>query len=87
MKQVTIGIVGGKGQMGRWFNRFFTGAGHRVVISDLKTELRPKDIAEKSDVVTGMIQFFRLLGFKNSPISPFFISSRFFLTALSDLLA
>ena len=51
MKQVTIGIVGGKGQMGRWFNRFFTGAGHRVLISDLKTELRLKDIAEKSDVV------------------------------------
>jgi len=51
MKQVTIGIIGGKGQMGRWFNRFFTGAGHRVLISDLKTELRPKDIAKKSDVV------------------------------------
>ena len=51
MKQVTIGIIGGKGQMGRWFSRFFTGAGHRVLISDLKTELRPKDIAKKSDVV------------------------------------
>ncbi|OQY11457.1 MAG: hypothetical protein B6I30_06770 [Desulfobacteraceae bacterium 4572_187] len=51
MKQVTIGIIGGKGQMGKWFNRFFTGAGHRILISDLKTKLRPKDIAKKSDVV------------------------------------
>ncbi|MDY6792802.1 MAG: prephenate dehydrogenase/arogenate dehydrogenase family protein [Thermodesulfobacteriota bacterium] len=52
MKRVTIGIIGANGQMGRWFNRFFTGAGHRVLLSDLKTELRPKDIAQQSDVVT-----------------------------------
>jgi len=51
VKRVTIGIVGGNGQMGQWFKRFFTGAGHRVLLSDLKTELRPKDIAPKSDVV------------------------------------
>jgi prephenate dehydrogenase len=51
MKRVTIGIIGGKGKMGKWFCRFFTGAGHKVLISDLKTELRPKDIAKKCDVV------------------------------------
>jgi prephenate dehydrogenase len=51
MNRVTIGIIGGKGKMGHWFNRFFTGAGHRVLISDLKTKLRPKDMAKKSDVV------------------------------------
>jgi len=51
MNRVVIGIIGGKGQMGKWFSRFFTRAGHRVLISDLKTELRPKDIAKKSDVL------------------------------------
>ncbi len=51
MNRVTIGIIGGKGKMGQWFSRFFTEAGHRVLISDLKTELRPKEIAKKSDVV------------------------------------
>ena len=51
MNRVTIGIIGGKGKMGQWFNRFFTGAGHRVLISDQKTELSQKDIAKKSDVV------------------------------------
>ena len=51
MKRVNIGIIGGNGQMGRWFNRFFSGAGHRVLLSDLKTELSPKDIAIQSDVV------------------------------------
>ena len=51
MKRVTIGIIGGNGQMGQWFNRFFSGAGHRVLLSDLKTELSPKDIAQQSDVV------------------------------------
>jgi prephenate dehydrogenase len=51
MSQVTIGIIGGKGKMGQWFGRFFTGAGHRVIISDQKTKLKPEDIAKKSDVV------------------------------------
>ncbi len=51
MKQVTIGIIGGKGQMGRWFNRFFSEAGHKVLICDKKTDLMLQDIAEKSDVV------------------------------------
>ncbi len=51
MNQVTIGIIGGKGKMGQWFSRFFTGAGHRVLISDLKTKLQPKDMVKKSDVV------------------------------------
>ncbi len=51
MNRVTIGIIGGKGKMGQWFGRFFIDAGHRVLISDLKTKLRPDDIAQKSDVV------------------------------------
>jgi len=51
VNRVTIGIVGGNGQMGRWFNRFFTRAGHKVLIFDLNTKLKLRDIAEKSDVV------------------------------------
>ncbi|HAO23366.1 MAG TPA: bifunctional chorismate mutase/prephenate dehydrogenase, partial [Desulfobacteraceae bacterium] len=35
--RICIGIIGGKGAMGRWFERFFTQSGHKVLISDLQT--------------------------------------------------
>lgn len=37
--------------MGRWFERFFSGAGHKVLISGRKTELTYNDLAEKCDLV------------------------------------
>lgn len=47
----TIGIIGGTGLMGRWFTRFFEGAGHRVLVSGRKTELSHKDLARRCDAV------------------------------------
>lgn len=47
----TIGIIGGKGLMGSFFAKFFKQAGFRVLISDLKTKLTNKKLAEASDVV------------------------------------
>ena len=51
MRKRIIGIIGGTGNMGRWFERFFSQNGHKVLIAGRKTELTYKDLAEKSDVV------------------------------------
>ena len=37
--------------MGRWFKRFFSEAGHNVLIAGRKTELTYEDVAKKCDVV------------------------------------
>ncbi len=46
-----IGIIGGRGRMGRWFERFFQDTGFKVLISDLDTELTSRDLAEKCQMV------------------------------------
>jgi len=51
MKRVTIGIIGGTGGMGRWFQQFFAGNGHKVLIAGRKTELTYRDLADQCDVV------------------------------------
>jgi prephenate dehydrogenase len=50
-KGVSIGIIGGTGRMGRWFEKFFTNAGHRVFISGRSTDLTSKDLAARCEVV------------------------------------
>lgn len=47
----TIGIIGGKGGMGRWFETFFRDAGFLVRISDLNTALSNEELVKSSDVV------------------------------------
>jgi len=37
--------------MGRWFKRFFSEAGHNVLIAGRKTELTYEDVAQRCDVV------------------------------------
>jgi prephenate dehydrogenase len=51
MSGLTIGIIGGTGSMGRWFERFFTETGNTVLISGRQTLLSPEQLAEKSEVV------------------------------------
>jgi prephenate dehydrogenase len=51
MNKITIGIIGGSGGMGRWLNRFFSGNGHRVMISGRTTELTYRDLSVSSDIV------------------------------------
>ncbi len=46
-----IGIVGGKGRMGRWFERFFQDAGFQVLISDIDTELTSRDLVENCPMI------------------------------------
>lgn len=49
--KVTVGIIGGTGQMGQWFKRFFQKNGCKVVIASRKTKLKPEECAAKCDVV------------------------------------
>ncbi len=46
-----IGIIGGKGSMGVWFQDFFETMGYDVMISDLDTEITNKDLARECSVV------------------------------------
>jgi prephenate dehydrogenase len=47
----TIGIIGGTGQMGQWFQRFFTPAGYQVLISGRRTSLTYEQCIAQSDAV------------------------------------
>jgi len=51
MEKLKIGIIGGTGQMGQWFKRFFEKEGHKVVIAGRKTKITPKECAAQCDVV------------------------------------
>jgi len=51
MTKYTIGIIGGSGSMGQWFNSFFKEAGHRVLISGRQTTITTKNITETCDIV------------------------------------
>jgi prephenate dehydratase/prephenate dehydrogenase len=47
----TIGIIGGTGQMGQWFERFFGAAGYTVLISGRRTPLPYAQCIAQSDAV------------------------------------
>ncbi len=51
MSNITIGIIGGTGNMGSWFKDFFSRAGHTVLVAGRKTPVSPLDMSKKSDVV------------------------------------
>ncbi|MFC1747816.1 prephenate dehydratase [Pseudomonadota bacterium] len=46
-----IGIIGGKGKMGQYFADLFTNAGLKVLISDVHTRLKNKQVAAQADIV------------------------------------
>ncbi|MBU1017674.1 prephenate dehydratase [Patescibacteria group bacterium] len=46
-----IGIIGGKGKMGKYFSEFFERNGYKVLISDKGTKLTNIQLAKKADVV------------------------------------
>ncbi|MFH2043879.1 MAG: prephenate dehydrogenase/arogenate dehydrogenase family protein [Pseudomonadota bacterium] len=50
-KTLSIGIIGGTGGMGRWFEKFYSAAGHRVLISGRTTDITYTDVAKECDVV------------------------------------
>ena len=48
---VKIALIGGRGQMGRWFKRFFAAQGLEVLVADKDTEQTPQEVARLADVV------------------------------------
>ena len=48
---VTVALIGGSGQMGRWFQRFFESQGIKVLVADLATTQTPREVAALADVV------------------------------------
>lgn len=51
MNPVTVALIGGSGQMGRWFQRFFKAQGLAVLTADLDTPKTPPEVAAQADVV------------------------------------
>lgn len=51
ISMVTVGIIGGTGQMGQFFRRFFEKNKCRVLIASRKTRLSPEDCARQSNIV------------------------------------
>jgi prephenate dehydrogenase len=50
-EDIHIGIIGGQGKMGRWFDRFFSELGHQVRVADRNTVETPEDLARTCEVV------------------------------------
>jgi len=46
-----VAIIGGQGQMGRWFTRFFESQGLEVLVADLDTPQTSQEVARQADVV------------------------------------
>ncbi|MFH1218244.1 MAG: prephenate dehydratase [Candidatus Peregrinibacteria bacterium] len=51
MNHPVIGIIGGKGCMGKLFTSFFKERGVPVIISDINTKLSNKELAKKADII------------------------------------
>ena len=51
MKKITVGIIGGTGQMGSFFKKFFENNKCRVLVASRRTKLKPEDCAKQSDIV------------------------------------
>lgn len=51
MKKIIVGIIGGTGQMGILFKKFFEDNNCKVLISSRSTKLKPTDCAKQSNVV------------------------------------
>jgi len=48
---VKVGLIGGHGQMGRWFKRFFAAQGLEVLVADVDTQPSPQEVARQADLV------------------------------------
>jgi prephenate dehydrogenase len=49
--RIKIAIIGGRGQMGRWFKRFFESQGLEVLVAGRSTPQTPPEVARQAQVV------------------------------------
>ncbi len=47
----TIAVIGGLGEMGQFFARFFEKRGYNILVSDINTKYTNKEVIEKSEIV------------------------------------
>ena len=66
---ITVAIIGGSGQMGRWFQRFFADQGLTVLTADLDTPQTSEEVAAKADVVMLSVPLPKVVAVTND-ISP-----------------
>lgn len=50
-ENTVIGIIGGRGKMGKYFTRLFQDAGYKIIVSDHKTKLTNQQLIQKADVI------------------------------------
>lgn len=50
-ERLTVGIIGGRGTLGKIFKRFFRNYGCKVLISGRKTKLTSIELVKKSDII------------------------------------
>jgi len=50
-KKIVVGIIGGTGQMGQWFKKFFQENGYEVLVAGRTTKLTHEECAKQSNVV------------------------------------
>ena len=62
MEKITVGIIGGTGQMGQFFKKFFEKNNCNVLISSRKTRLKIVDCAKQSDVVLISVPMYETIG-------------------------
>lgn len=48
---MTLGIIGGKGQMGQLFRRFFEARGYEVIIADCGSERNNEEVMRSADMI------------------------------------
>lgn len=48
---ITAGIIGGNGNMGKWMKKLLEKHNFKVLVSDTRTRLSNKELAEKSDII------------------------------------
>lgn len=58
----TVGIIGGLGEMGRLFTKFFDSHGFRVNVADVRTELTPERAVSESDIVVFAVPLPKTVG-------------------------
>lgn len=51
MENLTVGIIGGRGQLGAWCAGLFQRRGATVLLADFGTELSNRDVASRADIV------------------------------------
>lgn len=57
-----MGVIGGLGEMGKLFSKFFRECGYRVEVADLNTPKTGRDVIEESDIIVFAVPLHLTIG-------------------------